>query len=237
MSRRFSKSKYWLLDAAVEWEHPIARLMPPEDYNYTIRNYFGVAFNRDPHGLNYSQLLKTLINLFAEGYIHAQYFKGWEPVGETFVPSDRQIEHALHREEKRKKLLYGLTKRGGEVWEALSNPNWDLFARREEGPYPETGPYQTVEIASANREFLEAHWNRHLQDFQRAISGSEQWQVFRPWKATYWKELEVGYQLRYTRYGEQEWNCRVAANLVKRADRDPWTPCWHTDYITGEWEN
>ena len=84
---------------------------------------------------------------------------------------------------------YYLTPQGGARWEAVANPNWDIFFGGRIGYDPDE-----AYLESKNRDLLKRKLG--LSEFLSSvvhIPGSEKWEILKPWQATYWKNLPMGW--------------------------------------------
>jgi hypothetical protein len=89
---------------------------------------------------------------------------------------------------------FALTRDGGAAWEAFARPDWSRFIdARADGT--------DAEVICADRARLDAFVASRWQAWIPA--GAERRDELRPWAATYWKTLPVGYRVRYV-YRERE---------------------------------
>ncbi len=168
---------YWLLTSVVELKYPISIL---------VSENIELHFNRESHGLHHQELMSLLNKLFQHNYLSACV----QGSSCDFTPTTEQVAAALRGEAS---LYYGLTLKGGALWEDLSKPQWDLYiveSRDGEG---------TVEIASANRDLVEECLSLEIDRGYQVDTKTAKWSTQIPWQATYWKLLDKGYvvSLRY----------------------------------------
>lgn len=183
---RFSRGEYWLLEAVVEALIPICWLVSDE---------IEELLNKQTHGLKRDEILQTLNNLFSAGLIEASDYDN----DDSFILNTEQIESALN--EKRSKITertyYGLTAKGGKYWESFSAPDWNLFLENNSTTL-ENSENLLGEIICADKKRVEDVF-REKQNYLnfKVIPKSIVWDELKSWKATYWKQLPVGYRVRY----------------------------------------
>src|ERR1051325_9516623 len=174
------KNEYWLLDSAVEARQSLTCLVS-EDIE--------AAFNKRSHGLDRDELIDVLGRLFRRGDLLAKRMEKSVSKG-FFIPTPTEIEEAL---DGRLICFYGLTLQGGARWEEVSQPRWERYISDWVYAEPREG-----EIIASDRDLVEHYDSLSHHDSEiSVIPGSKQWDVLRPWQATYWKELPVGHRLRY----------------------------------------
>lgn len=148
-------------------------------------------FNLSDPGFTSAELLDTLSSLFSAGELVARPNDRRRGDGDLFTPTRNEIEEALA---DRIKLYYGLTTQGGERWEAVARPRWDMYLSRTVSTNPHCG-----EIIGSSRRLVEnylGYWRYSWPRFA-IIPESVTWQVLRPWQATYWKSVPVGYRVTF----------------------------------------
>lgn len=187
-------SEYWLLESSVDAWVPLHLLVRPN---------VNEVFNKCSHGLDRSQLLGVLLTLFDKNLIVG---KTWHKES-SFRPTEAQVNAALNIEgagDAEGGILYGLTPLGGRVWEEYAKPDWDRFISHgwdatskvfQEGG--ESKEVEEEEICAARREWVEIFSLVAGLMGHRILPGSVVWEELRPWHATYWKTLPVGYRIRY----------------------------------------
>ena len=92
-----------------------------------------------------------------------------------------------HRHTRAHGLVYGLGPRGAPRWEGIANPRWESFIDRDY--YEDNSPRRTLKLRG-QRERLEQALL--LLPHMKIIPGTERWEHFSPWHATYWRTLPQG---------------------------------------------
>jgi len=145
----------------------------------------GECLNRHIPQHTRPELIAALWELFQRGDIEAEL----EPPNgrrSTFQPNRDEIEAGIAGAIR---VSYRLTPRGGERWAQLVNIDWNLW-------YSDRwSTNRTGVITTADREFTEFLFERELR--QGKACGPGLWKEVRPWKAAYWHDEPVGYQVRY----------------------------------------
>jgi hypothetical protein len=174
------KDEYWLLDSVVE-----ARL----SLKCLVSEDIEARLNKRSHGLNRDELIEVLRDLFQRGDLLAKRMEKSVSKG-FFIPSQTEIEDAF---DGRLTCFYGLTLQGGARWEEVSQPHWERYIYDVVSAEPREG--KTI---GTDRDLVEQYDSMGQYDSDiLVIPGSKQWDVLRPWQATYWKELAVGHRLRF----------------------------------------
>jgi hypothetical protein len=177
---------FWFLDSVCEVIQPMY-LLTAEDMQTWL--------NRPAHGLNESQIIETLQRLVASGDLHA--FS--DDRGE-FLPTETEIAAGVTGGLD---ASYGLTSQGGARWEEAAKADWRRYIDEIYGPEDSTGeiqaPYgeQVGEITGSSREIVEAYFSGIKFNGVVARAGTEIWDSFSPWAATYWKKLPEAHRVRY----------------------------------------
>ena len=185
---RLTCTEYWLLQTAVEWRIPLCFL---EAEGYRHPSSIERMFNKPGHGLARTQLLASLVGLFRDGLIIVR--RGEE---EPWIPSEDQIASALCEGSSCGSMLYyGLTEKGGAVWEAFAAPDWDRYLREHFDNRNRSG-----EITCATRSRLQYYLeylglNRYEQ---RIHSETIRIHEHGSWQATYWKESPHGFTAEFS---------------------------------------
>ncbi|NOJ95160.1 hypothetical protein HMI51_19750 [Corallococcus coralloides] len=178
---RIDRRSFWFLDAVVELRENLAVLRSPD---------IEVILNRRTHGLEARELAPMLASLCEAGLIRVKHSET-----DALVRTLPEIESALAvsscKPGRYSGFWYGLTPEGGAAWESLTRPDWNRYStssrRRRE-----------VCIQAGSREVAEAEFAwQSMEPSQVLVPGSEVWTVMRPWPATYWKTLPMGFQVRY----------------------------------------
>jgi hypothetical protein len=112
-----------------------------------------------------------------------------------FVPSKDEIELHLMTNKGSDALAYALAPRGAKEWEEIARPEWDryIFDSYDFGE-GSNSRIDTIELTGQRFRLEEAM--KIIADY-RALAGSESWQEFSPWSATYWKTLPKGAKVTF----------------------------------------
>ncbi|MEG4322318.1 MULTISPECIES: hypothetical protein [unclassified Microcoleus] len=217
-----NKFEYWFLDTAVTEVVGFSWIVPDDRYG-------DLAINRAPLNLTVAEITDLLHCLFQTGDLLATTPSDFDEYGfnRGFIPSKSEIESAIHQ---RINLFYFLTSQGGEKWECVSHPNWNLYMTGCDGF-----------LGCADRKLLEAYLALyHLIDHGNTrayiIPGTESWKILTPWQATYWKTLPIGYEVRYeSRSVEFDESAKRDPKLIEREKKaNNWyssTRIWYTNYF------
>jgi hypothetical protein len=103
-----------------------------------------------------------------------------------FVPTRNCIGDGVSRN---KPFGYGRTLQGGKRWETAARADWARF-------YQVGMDEKTISITGADRNFIE----RSLTTCQKAQQFRivrQVWKVLEPYHVTYWKLLDIGYEVTY----------------------------------------
>jgi hypothetical protein len=197
----FTRGEYWILESAVEGMPPMNRLVSPDIEGF---------FNKTGHGLPRGPLLDTLQRLADKRFICLSS----EARGE-FAPTRAEVAAALDepRDERlNERTHYGLTPAGGAAWEAFAAPDWNRFITASSDVEEDERGFLTWEVVAASPD-----WLRRYLDAVRTESRIDEASIVRdevrPWEATYWKTLDVGYRVQLkVADGPPEW--RVPSYVV-----------------------
>jgi hypothetical protein len=177
---------WWFLDSVCEVRQPLY-LLTSED----LENFM----SRPAHGLNEAQVVQTLQRLVAAGDLHAFNDERGE-----FKPTADEITLGVGGSLD---ASYGLTAQGGARWEEASKADWRRFMDEVYAPEDSTGemkaPYgeHVGEITGSVREVVESYFGGVKFNGVIAREGSEVWDTFEPWQATYWKSLPTAHRVRF----------------------------------------
>ncbi len=190
MELRLSRGEYWLLNSVVEHATPIAFLKGSDPLHL-------FNFNKTGHGLSREHLVATLCDLFHRGWITAAVRAMDSDVEPQEVGklSSEAIVSALDGPQpisRQPCIYYRLTPEGASVWQSFASPEWDLFIDTTTGEFVGTTEWRV-------RKFFDLIHYLGIA----VIPASVIWDEVRPWKATYWKTLPVGYRVRFE-YEERE---------------------------------
>lgn len=201
-----TRGEYWLLESAAEFQIPF-RYLDSEDLD--------ISLNKPGHGLGSPQLIKTLQKLYSEGLIFASRI---DDNIDSFTFTKEQLEAAFKEKLSKYNRYYGLTKKGGQYWEAFASPNWDYYI--DVGYVPiENGNYDDGELICSVKSNLEKYFKSVCYHEYDVDEKSIQWDKVEPWEATYWKELPIGYRVRF--HGKEKEN-------YLNSDK-PREPYWYHD--------
>ncbi|GAA1030032.1 hypothetical protein GCM10009557_20620 [Virgisporangium ochraceum] len=172
------EAEFWLLDVVV-----LARVR----LDWLLCEDLEEALNRPGHGLDPDALLDLMDRLFRGGVIYAAGPVRNGDRAESDRPLPRsEIEAALDGSEPT--VSYGMTSRGGALWEAVTRPDWSRFLDELAGTDPDE-----VEVSGFDRDRVAAHLRRHT--LWPIVPDSERWEALIPWQATYWKTFPRGYRV------------------------------------------
>jgi hypothetical protein len=91
-------------------------------------------------------------------------------------------------------LFFGFTSKGALRWEQAAKPNWDLYIHEVASGFDEQQHTWQTDLWSRTRVRLEdALRFRYAGE---RVPGLEEWEVVRPWHATYWKVFPEGFHVR-----------------------------------------
>ena len=197
MEPRFTRGEYWLLENVVEDECAIGALMDSE---------LELHPNKKGHGLTRTSLVEVLHRLLALGLIYAKS----EATG--FISTHEQIKRALDEMKSRdidavgeeKLTCYGLTEEGSVQWEAFAAPDWHRYIK-EGFQVIDGSEYRAWEVMCADKDNLESYFESMYFHYPIEMSlASVEWDYIAPWQATYWKQLDGAYRLRFQARDERE---------------------------------
>ena len=197
MEPRFTRGEYWLLETVVEDELAIGALIDSELELHGDKKW---------HGLTRASLVETLHRLLASGLIYAKN----ETTGS--ISTHEQIERALNEMKstdidpvgKEKLTFYGLTQEGGAQWEAFAAPDWESYIKVD-SQVPDGSEYGIWEVICAAKGWLESYFKSMYFHYPIEMSlASVEWDYIAPWQATYWKQLDGAYSVRFQARDESE---------------------------------
>lgn len=208
-----NRSEHLLLRYVILGWEPVRALVAVEDNFYDW-------FNAAHHNLSCAEVLEALYRLFQEGHIIAQWRSREAP---TFIPTRTQITRALAAKDIFDEELfdYGLTPQGGQQWEETAHPDWSRYLlawTTVNKSSPEvTGEIVCVDYARA-KQYFDAQGSQILWS---------EWDVVKPWQATYWKELRLGHRVRYI----YDYPTDSTMSLLKSSSPEEIDPDWWTWFI------
>jgi hypothetical protein len=188
---RIDARSFWFLDEVVELGLNLAVLCSPD---------IEVIVNRPSHGLDEHELAPMLASLCAAGFIEV---KGPDDV---LARTLREIEDAFAVSRcspvPHTGFQYFLTPEGGAAWERLTRPDWSRY-------FVTALSRQETWIEAASLEAAEGEFRWEATDPSHVpVPGSEIRTVMRPWAATYWKTLPIGYKVHF------RWTHGVGSNVL-----------------------
>ncbi|MBC8163490.1 MAG: hypothetical protein H7Z42_19955 [Roseiflexaceae bacterium] len=168
---------YWLLDSVIENPFPVHWLNPSyEDLS--------MAFNRKHHGLSLSEVEESFSELCEKRYLGVYIGRHFSEYDQTpLFPSMLEIRSALRGETM---MHYVVTPEGGKQWEALSPPEWQKYSVTGGTP---------MCIVAGDKAILEELLllESYIAPSYEIVSESVRKSTIKPWRATYWKTVAVGY--------------------------------------------
>jgi hypothetical protein len=108
------------------------------------------------------------------------------------IPTNEEIESGMISATQ--DLVFGFTSKGALRWEEAAKPNWDLYINEAASGFDEQQDTWQIDLWSRTRVRLEDAI-RFRYAGERA-PGPEEWEVVRPWRATYWKVIPEGFHVR-----------------------------------------
>ena len=209
-SETLDPNDLWFLEAAAELRTPLRLLMGREA---------ALALNMPrPHGLSREALGAKLTSLSDRGLIRIHSAQDESVLAQTHAEID--LAWAKGKYSEPGGFIYGLTPRGGELWERYARPDWSRYSDSTVGYQPDVGVIEAISLEAA-----EAVYQRHERgdDEYEPLAESKQGEVLVPWQATYWKTLPTGYRLRY------EWMYR--RHGVLKPPPEPPPPPWYSSAV------
>lgn len=186
---RLTRGEYWLLETVVDFRVPL-HLLDAEGYSED--RSIESMFNKPGHGLARAQLIECLSELFRGGLIAVSTCAEGLP----WLPTDAQVVGALGAKRSDKSALYyGLTEKGGAIWEAFAVPDWNRFIFEDFDNEGHTGRVMCVTRLRLEH-YLDCFRLNLLN--QTIDSDTVQIQACGPWQATYWKQLPHGFCARFS---------------------------------------
>lgn len=140
------------------------------------------------------KLVTASHKLFQEQFIIARRPAPEPTILEQFIPIPEEIEAHLNDDFH---FLYKLSSKGGVLWEKWSHPNWEHYFLWLHGLTNKKGKL-AVKLTCADKNLASELMNNSVYaGIGNYILGSEKWETFSPWRATYWKILPKAYRVRY----------------------------------------
>ena len=144
-----------------------------------FRRDFEGLFNRVSHGLDETGVKHLLMEMYNDGYI--EFFRGQKKV---------QLKEKISAIEIDPQWFFSLTEKGGQLWENIYQPNWDLYIGIDSELPTNDDAVETITIRAGS---LKA-----LQDLLEKIRNESTYEEISPlkpltaWRPTYWKSLDRG---------------------------------------------
>ena len=188
METRLSRGEYWILNSAVDCRVPVSFLQGDDPFRL-------FDFSRTGHGLSRDFLVATLGELFERGWITASLVPWGESSDEEQEIgklSPEAIVSALDGPRPMSRMpfiCYGLTHAGASVWEGFAAPKWERFL--------DVGISIPGEFIGATEWRIHRYFDLVHHIGIEIVPGTVAWDEVRPWEATYWKTLPVGYRVRF----------------------------------------
>lgn len=186
-------------------------------------------FNRVWHGLSAENLRRSLVSLSERGLISYSDVRGHlvkPDLGKSF---DLKLA-----DNSGKRVLVGLTRKGGKVWESFGKPHWcKYYSINWDDDPSESGTIEFADAALLPNILNVVMWNGCL-----LLEPAARVRRLAPWKATYWKQLPVGHRLSFA--SKKVASCEaLLASLLPGAPESQY-PAFarrvHMDYaILDEW--
>ena len=92
-------------------------------------------------------------------------------------------------------LVYRLSSQGADLWEHLARPDWSKFLVSSVGEHSNQWT-----LTGTDRDLVKT-WrttgSKIGGGFPVPLEGTEEWEILKPWKATYWKILPLGCRLKF----------------------------------------
>jgi hypothetical protein len=158
--------------------------------------------------LDPQKVAKSFFDLLEEGSIVVNIFSNEsniafeeEDIARNVIFTTEGVQDCLN---ERFKACYCLTLEGGEKWEKNTKPEWNNFTVFNWGgifglDYPDG-------ITGANLENVKRMLDMdYLIKPEKHILGTERWTEYHPFWATYWKQLEKGYNVSYDTHDILTW--------------------------------
>lgn len=197
-----NRGEYWLLEAVVEFPVGLSSLVHPQ---------IEVFFNKPGHNMERGTLIGALRNHFTRGHLIA-----FQENREPFVPTASELDDALHHlppgECRWSSPCYGLTAKGGAMWEALAQPDWRRYLSYESSSDDDWNT-QIGEVTCADRLFAQQYISGLPELGIEVLAGPSDAERVAPWQATYWKTLPEGFRFHFRCRDREE---RVDGSRVPR---------------------
>lgn len=195
MSLRLTRGEYWLLTQAVRFKLPLSLLSLPEGPPWDVAT-IDMALNCPGHGMGFDELVRTLHELFERDWITLKPGHGkpvprvWDAATIRAELSERQAHH--------RSAYYGLTSRGGRVWERFARPEWCRLIEHEwDDPdeidaggaldyHEQAQRWQGMHVIAAQSDLLDQYMRAVRIEYEIAAD-SERFDALDDWRLVYWK--------------------------------------------------
>jgi hypothetical protein len=199
-----SATAYWFLEAV---------RINQRSVHYLGRADYRLAFNMRSHGLSsVVDVAAVLAELVDAGLIGLSYKRDPRttlPSRHARAQNEKLILREMVEERRTSPLVFGLTRKGGSVWETLSSPDWNRYCNLSWGSSLEQRSEFIGESLSRNalRELMRVCFET-ARPLGHVDPGSLKEVEIRDWRATYWKRFTtaVGLRLWYTVDQATEWS-------------------------------
>ena len=145
-----------------------------------------------PH-YSQTELVSALFELFHCGDLEALLHETKNGRRKPFQPNKEEIEAGIAGALD---VTYRLSSKGGERWASHAGVDWSRW------DYDIWSNQRVGQITTASPEFTEFLFERERTT--RKAQSPSIWREVRPWKATYWHEEPVGYQVRFRVIANEE---------------------------------
>jgi hypothetical protein len=187
--------------------------------------------NKPSHGLAPHELSQHFFKLWTAGLIECSLEFSGPPVTPDSEQTKRQFERTQDWPPTNENcLVYRLSKPGGEMWEHFARPDWGRFLLSSVGEHDNEWT-----LTGADRDLVQ-RWrvlgSSFDAGFPAPLAGTENWEIFRPWQATYWKILPVGHRLKFEFTTWKRSDANPSPEDVERVfefQREVWGR-WHEDF-------
>jgi hypothetical protein len=196
MSPRLTRGEYWLLSQAVFRRAYLPLLALPEGPPWHVST-IQQALNTEGHGMDIAELAQSLRRMAQHNWISMGRLidNDWVPVGCDLADINAALVH--QHGSWRNAVFYGLTSRGGHVWELFARPRWDWYLDdHEEGPgddssAPANDGAKSRYVIATDRARLDRYmWSMHHE--VDVVAGSEILSEVPVWQLAYWKAPQTG---------------------------------------------
>lgn len=228
-----------ILDILIKYKESVESMVDLKygDYNYQ----FAVLSNRNSPVQSMSEMNSLLGWMYQQDLIFFEYTRTpFRPLDtqNIYIPvlSDKYIlQDIAYKTTKDIHLFIGLTPKGGNLWEKMANPYWNLYMNMyTEDITTEVGARVRREFGS--REIALHYLSIDKYKYNIIEEGSVRMSKMIPWQATYWKSLHEGIKLTYKLKPKNEIATSLHLNnyndILDAEDRQPLR--WYTDPETLE---